>query len=322
MRTSFAWSAVGIVGLFLVGIAAGSVTLPEVDVPVDAMAAGPQGADDAGSGGDAGESLLGALMVSSSSREYRGALTPPTSDRDWFRLAGAPDGPAFCARGSVASGVASRAALSAHSDRPYEVSGQIGANADVQLAFATPAGDGLWLGVEPVLSATSTDGGAKTKESGPAQYRFTLQAPTVQQLDPEAEGGTPGAKVLSGPCFAGRLAPSGGDVSDEWLLQTTSARRGTFSLAQAESLAVAMDLYAPNGPLRATIRSGDIVQVDLDVNGWWRLVVRPEGTTSAAALAAAAAEVRVAAVAVDAETSGSYIVGITTDDYWCRPSCL
>lgn len=304
------WIPVALVVVFVAGAAVG--TLPRVE-PDAVLAGNVKTSNDAGSGTDAGDSPLAAFVIEGGSKFYRGNLTPPTDDRDWYRLAGAPQGPAFCAEGRVTSSIPVQAALAFRSDRSSEVSQTITANTEAYLAVAHLDSEGIWLGVEPASLMLQTG----TSKPGPEHYRFELRMPNVPDVDPDAS--STGATVLDGPCFRGNLPA--GDASDTYLLQTTSATRATFSLARDGSVAPVLEIFSPSGLPVATIRSGDIATVTLDESGWWRLVVRPDAG-SATAFASAAATPPVPALRTAETSDDDYIVGVTVDgDHWCRPSC-
>lgn len=288
-------------------------------VSSQSSAAGPGAQNDAGSGGDAGDTLGSALPIASAQRTWNANLTPAGTDSDWYVV---PTGAPFCAETTTTTQAPGSLALTGSGSLDESVRRPVSPHGSARLALAGTGGDSPRLGVLPASLMTSA--AATGGPPSPGHYRFTFTSQSYAQLDPEGDGENPEAggtaltsAALPRDCAAGRLGA--GDDVDRYHFDVQDVRDLTFSFAVASGDAASLSVLKPDGTTFATLQSGGVADVWADVPGRWSVVVShpvaaPFVIRATGAGAAGASE----------SLATSYLIGVTDgpDPEPCRPSCV
>lgn len=283
---------------------------------------GTQGAipveDDAGSGGDAGDSPSEAVELGGEG-EYQGHLPIPT-DADWFALEVSSDGDPVCVEATIDGEALANVTLGA--------TGQTLADGptvdDLALAEAThdptePLDVGLaspgtkttFLGLTPQYTLPDGSG----PHVGIGQYLFDIN---VTDVDTDTIGSDNGPNVddapalgdvaradlpnATGACIAGQLGTDGSQA-DAYAFEAEAGEYVTLSLATSEDSSTdttTVSLVAPNGTEVLTLEDGDVSRTLIEESGTW-------------------------AISLTSDQDVAYGVGLTQDDDDpppCRPTCM
>lgn len=283
--------------------------------------------NDAGSGGDAGDTPEAALALTTPRRIWSANLTPTGTDSDWYRLAASQ---AFCA--SVEATVNSPGFLTLTNGvgRHAAAEREVMPHHATRLFLAGEAGQAPYFGVEPPMMNHLSLGDSTGSPPSPGRYTFAFTASPYAELDPEGDGEAPEAgatPATSAPlprgCSAGRLDPSRGDLEDRYHLDVAEGGLTTVSFAVASGDAAKLRITMPSGETYATVPSGGAVEIYAYETGRWTLSVVPMDDSlpvlGGLGLALPRADARDLV-----ETS--YLLGTTDgppgDTQPCRPSCL
>lgn len=284
---------------------------------------GAQGAipieDDAGSGGDAGDSPSEAVELGAEG-EYEGHLTIPT-DADWFALEVAGEGEPICAEATVDGEALANVTLGATGQTLAEgptVDDLALAEAThdptepLAVGLASPGVNTTFLGFTPQYTLPDGSG----PHAGIGQYLFDLQ---VTDVDPETIGSDNGPNVddapalddvndranlppVTGACVAGQLGTDGSQA-DAYAFEAEAGEYVTLSLATSEDTSTdttTVGLVAPNGTEVLTLEDGDVTRVLVEESGTW-------------------------AISLTSDHDVAYGVGLSQDDDDpppCRPTCM
>lgn len=286
----------------------------------DALERAP-GQNDAASGQDAGDAPAAALLLSAGPRDWKANLTPPGSDRDWYRASATG---AFCAVANAVTHATGTVMLGANEDLGTQVSRVVDPRVPVRLALASPSGDVPFLGILPAPTVTTTSFGTDTDDGhGPGRYDFSLDVKGYGDLDPEGdgEGIDAGATIatsapLAQDCGAGRLDRAAGDSEDRYHLDVTEAGDLTISFAVASGAGAQARILDPTGAVVATVASGDVATVWTGQLGRWQVVVGDPTSSPTRAVGG----LSLAPLSLDRT---DYILGAIGpgDSQPCRPSC-
>lgn len=309
--------------VFLVSAAVVAVNLPGSLPTADAQAGRSQ--NDAGSGGDAGDSPAGAVLVSNARRVHTANLTPPGVDADWYRQEAHE---AFCSVAQMSASSAGSFTLAGDAAQQLRASRMVEPRRNTELALASPPGGTPYLGFEPgSLFAFSESGGDRSPD--PGRYSFGFQTYRLADLDPEGDGESPEAgpapgasRAIGSGCHAGRVAGVS-DAEDWHHLDVSGSRQLTVSFALARASEASLEVRSPTGEVRAVLASGEAADLWAE-EGRWHLVVRAPAATVAAPAALALARAAPLAGAAD-ESATDYLIGLTDgpgSSNACRPSCL
>lgn len=262
---------------------------------VGAISADGVSQNDAGSGGDAGDSRSTATSILLGS--YTGKLVP--NDQDWY-VAQAATTSLTCVEASAAGDHAGWLVVGAESgSNGRKASARFAPGVTARAGVAAPTLDRAVAGLVPSSSQTSAFG-----------YQFTLGLVGVP--DPsvgDALSGTDASSTLSGalavttPCFGGRLNSVTGSVDSSDAYKVTAAKGDVITYSLAASLtAVQLSLVDSAGnAIGPTITSGQSAESPQLSSGTYFLLVS-SGTLDAAA----------------------YLVGMAVgppDPNGCRPYC-
>lgn len=280
--------------------------------------------NDAGSGGDAGDSPALALVIANARRMWSANLTPAGTDLDWYGLNAQE---AFCAKVDATVGSPGSLTLAGGSDLHAAATREAMPHRPTRLALAASAGGMPIFGVEPpMMSHTLIEGSGG--QPSPSRYTFTFTSSTYEELDPENDGENPeagstlaNAAPLPASCAAGRLRTASADAEDRYYVDVAESRLITISFAIASGDAAQARIVTPSGAVHATLQSGDSVDVWANQAGRWQVVVAYPGGSAAPATTNGLAPL----LALQAETllESAYILGITDgpDPEPCRPTC-
>lgn len=249
-------------------------------------------------------------------------LTPPGTDADWYRL---DVDTAFCAVAEVFTHTPGQLTLAAQEDRSPGMARLTEAGGGTQLALAAPAGNTVFLGLEPasmMLLSSDTE-----SAPSPGRYTFSLDAMDYAQLDPEGDGESPEAgdtpttaASLGAGCAAGSL--SAADQADHRIFDVDEAREVGFSLARAGGANVELRVVSPSGATRLTLRSGESGDVWADEPGRWTAIVAPLPTSS---LSASALGMALSSPTGSALDDAYYLLGVVDgppgEPDPCSPTC-
>lgn len=261
--------------------------------------------DDAGSGGDAGDTP-GTATELPDEGTYEGMLFP-IGDADWFVLS-TPLDRAICYQSIVGGQTSANVTLSLTEGLQPAVQRPILPGLELDLGLAAPTTSQVFLGLEP------GPGGSAVSEMALSfgTYRFELQMLTFDDLG-SGDGGTggdagdeaSGAVQVPAPCFSGDLG-SEGDDRDVFSFEAEEDEHVALSLAQASTAPTRLSLISPSNETKAQIENGGFADVTLDETGQWLVV---------------------ADLAEDEESSLTefdYMVGLTINGPEpppCRPTC-
>lgn len=307
--------------LIATAMVASALTFP-ASAPIRPVLAGIASQNDAGSGQDAGNTPLQALLVPSVQRTFTGNLTPAGTDTDWYRHETTA---ATCTQAQATTSIATQLTIANDAQRNHTTSRGAPARQAVALALATPAGQTPFFGVEPGLTSPAL----VTTVDTSGGYTFSFQSFGLSDLDPRGLGEVPEAGatratavVVPGPCFAGRLASSVGDTVDQFYFDVSAPQDITLSFAIATTGASHVRLIDPAGTLRATLATGDATTTYASGAGRWYLVVeRP--TTVTLEAGAPISLLHTAIPSSSATSDTDYLIGLTLDGGTnpCRPAC-
>lgn len=269
--------------------------------------------DDAGSGGDAGDTPQEALPLQEAGA-YQGNLSTP-ADADWYRLDRSQT--ATCMEATIDGRSVANATLAAERpgatlplDEAPSAEATHNPTESLTLGLASPDVQRVLLGLTPQYTLTHP----AAPDAGFGGYGFDLQVTTIADVAGDRRGppgDVPAADAagdlprVSSSCVAGTLdadGGSGGDV-DAYKLQADAGDRLVLSLATdaAPSESTTLDLVTPSGKTALTLENGDVVGTRLEETGNYTLSVE-DGL----------------------DQKVEYGFGITTDDDGppsCRPSC-
>lgn len=260
--------------------------------------------DDAGSGGDAGDTPGDATELSDPGT-YEGMLFP-IGDADWYVL-DSPFDRAICYQAIVGGQVSASVTLSLTEGLQPAVERPISPGLQLDLGLAAPTTSRVFLGLEPGPGGSELSPIASS--FGP--YRFDLQMLTFDDLGPgdagtgEDAGDEPSdASPVPAPCFSADLG-SEGDDRDVFLFEAEEDEHVALSLAQASTGPVRLSLISPSNETKAQVEDGGFTDVTLDETGQWLVVAElAEQETSL--------------------TGFDYMVGLTVNGPEpppCKPTC-
>ena len=288
-------------------------------------AGGSPGVNDAGSGGDAGDSPELALPLPAGRRMWSANLTPPGTDSDWYRMSPAS---AFCASVDATTNAPGQVTLASSPTRDAAVSVGADPHRLTRLVLAAPAGHEAFFGLEPPMLMMLAGSESSTNPS-PGRYTFSMGTSSHADLDPEADGESPeaGATLATATplpmgCSAGALSGAS-DTADQYYFDVTDPRVLTVSFAIVSGGATEARVISPRGATYGTIQSGDALNVWASEAGRWSIVVAPASSAHAAStlpFAALAPFFAEQAALEDAD----YLLGVSDgpDPQPCRPSCM
>jgi hypothetical protein len=277
--------------------------------------------DDAGSGGDAGDTPDEALPLPEAGT-FQGNLSTP-DDADWYSLPG--DGSAVCVSATIDGRSVANATLAAErpgAELPPENTPSAEATHNptesLEVGLASPDVERVLLGLTPQYTLTRP----AAPDLALGGYTFDLElaavaGTTADELaeDPDAgqgpgdvpdQGSSVEPPAVESSCTAGNLeaADGGSGDADAYRFHADAGDRVVVSLAAQEetSGATTMDLVTPAGKEQATLTNGDVVETTVEETGNYTL-----------------------SLANGQGNQVEYGFGITTDDDGpppCRPSCM
>lgn len=322
------------VHLIVILVALSSAVALGVSWPFETASAqpqgGPPGANDAGSGEDAGDSPESALAIPSARRVWNANLTPTGTDADWYRLSS--EG-AFCAVADTTVQSPGYLTLAGSPQLEERAEREAMPHQARRLALAAPAGSTPTFGVQPpMISNMVAEGGNGNGNppgpSSPGRYTFSFTLSSAADLDPEGDGESPEAGAtpatsapLAADCSAGLLAGDAADTIDRYHLDVSDARLMTLSFVVASGAAAHVQVLDPTGAVAATLASGDAEDVWLGASGRWTVVVSQDAAPASLLDRAALLGARVASAGI---TDTVYLLAATDgpgDTEPCRPSC-
>jgi hypothetical protein len=278
--------------------------------------AGSTAPNDAGSGGDAGDTRDQALLLPSPG-SYNGRLDV-AGDADWYRVAQGSS-PAICLETWFRGGLRADAVAAIAQDPALTARHPMSGNKWRGIGLASPGGGDGMAAVEPSFSS------GQQPDTGP--YSFSLSvgteaAPQRRETPTGADAGDlpASASNLPGPCFAGQVGGLG-DGSDHFRFTGRDGEVLSLSFAQGGGATATLDLLAPDGRVLASLRSGGFARVWLDTQGTWMLRVTADAAGSESGMDEPASPLPRSDTGEDDYLVGASTESTESDPNPCRPLC-
>lgn len=248
---------------FLAAVLAALLTVP-LGLPVHPTG----GDDDAGSGGDAGDSPDAAYELPGPD-VYAGSLSD-SNDVDWYRLPATGSGP-VCVSAVVTGSIYGQTSLQVVGSDVYVDADKMRPGDTVSMGFMLAAPEDLFFSVRPDDATVGGD------------YDFELQVYDLAELPGENADGDAGnsletATPLPTGCFAGGLNSAEGDPADYFTFRGFDGQTFLFSLATLDNLE--LTLYDPAGQAVASASGTSVLEHTLEEAGTWTVGI-VEGLTGA-----------------------------------------
>lgn len=223
--------------------------------------------DDAGSGGDAGDSQDNALLLPGPGT-YDGAFGV-NDPADWYRLEDSSPEDAHCALLDVKANAPTDVTLEADGHR---VTGRATEDRPLRVSLASPFASHIDHGFEP----------AKTNvlDSGMREYTFTTDTLSIWELETLSKNDSDDAPERSGSgplpedCAFGQLG--NGDTSDTYTFDALAGDNIVFSLADTGQQEITMTVLDPAGNI---VDGGvdSLLGTSIDTSGTWSVTLSVDG---------------------------------------------
>lgn len=273
------------------------------------LASHDDGQDDAGSGGDAPDTIGEAYGLPMPGT-YGGNLTP-SGDADWYRLAAVDtdvvDVPACLEATATGDKALADIDLTFDEAKTQLAIAELSPDQAPEIGLATPSFSEVYTGLHPVSANYST-----------GVYEFSLSVLDLDELTGDAStgddapswGSTKDLPSIPSACFGGTLAEN--DTADAYSFQGSADERVLLTFTHTGDETVSVTLISPSGDIHGpyTPTAEDTVhEISLDEDGEWTMQASSSST----------------------DTSTSYLTGFTLandpeeeeeEDQGCHPYCF